>query len=308
MENEWIEIIVKGPEAKRDASIALLIRHGSPGVEELDWTDADLRGKNSNAPVFALKGFVPGASGAKVKTLCAELKKLGLSVKRSDYTDEDWKEKWKEGLKPVRVVAGARRNGSSAKRLVIKPTWTNLKKEPGDIFIDIDPGMAFGTGHHATTKLCLKALLEFPGRGKERAMLDVGTGTGVLAMAAKKLGFRRAVGIDVDPIALDVARKNARLNRVAASFSTRATGATPGTFDFVAANIISSVLLKLKPELLKKLKPNARLVLSGILAIEARGVREAFLEESPLGFVKLYRGGEWAALVFEKKGARACRP
>lgn len=309
---EWIEIKAMGPGASKAAVIEALINAGSPGVQEdsayfppdlilshSSWAApddeaaeaADIR---NNAPVCLTAYLDPDSRGlAKLKK---DLKKTGWSFSTSSYKDKDWSVKWKANLKTVRVAGHGR-------AVVVKPGWRTVKKRAGDIIVEIDPGMAFGTGGHETTRMCLKAMLWIlKGRGVKPAansFLDVGTGSGVLAIAAKKLGVKKAVGIDIDAVALGVARRNARINRTGIIVSNKQLEAVKGSFSIVTANIISRELKRLAPALVRKVAPGGFLILSGILGHEKAGIIEEF--SAPLHgleFVKGYSCGEWATTVF----------
>ncbi len=200
--------------------------------------------------------------------------------------DEDWEFVWRAGLGPVEV-------GS---RLVVRPSWTQYPAG-GRIEIVIDPQMAFGTGGHETTRLCLEFLDETPPEG--RSVLDCGCGSGVLAIAAAKLGAVRAVGFDSDPFSTGNARDNAVLNGV----SDRVTildddlgAVSPGRFDLVLANIISGVLIPSLPRFRDFLLPGGTAVFSGLLDDEEELFRAAC---AGAGFAvrDVRRMNEWIAVI-----------
>ncbi len=209
--------------------------------------------------------------------------------------DVDWNAKWKEGLTPLRV----------GRRLVIVPTWELYTPEPEDLVLTIDPGMAFGTGHHETTRLCLRWLEDVMGdwRGPSPpSLLDVGTGSGILAMAGALLGFHPVVGVDNDPEAVAVAEENLGMNPKAASvrFLVGSADEVAETFDVVVANIQAGPLVAMAESLGRKVKPEGRLGLCGVLSEHADSVVARY---EPLGFEMLRRwqDGEWVLIEF-----RAC--
>ncbi len=307
---EWIEIKARGPGASKGAAIEALIKAGSPGVQEdtlnvpsnlilshSSWAAPDderdeeaVAGKNA---VVRLRAYLEPAF-AGIEQLEKYFRKIGWSFSSSVYRDKDWSVKWRARLRPVRVAGGNR-------AVVVKPGWKTVKKRPGDIVIEIDPGMAFGTGGHETTRMCLKALLWILKRGRVKpslaCFLDVGTGSGVLAIAAKRLGVKKAAGIDIDRVALSVARRNARINKTKVTISKKPLEEVSGRFSIVAANIISRELKRLAPALVKRVATGGWLVLSGILEHEKKDIIEMY---STLGldYVKGYSRGEWAAAVF----------
>lgn len=303
----WIEIRATGPGESKDLASSLLIASGSPGVQEetVDsvagklvshslWEE-ETQEEEDTSPVRALKAYLPVGDEAALGTVRTDLSRIGWTLETSFLKDTDWSEKWKKGLKPIKV----KYRGSS---VTVKPTWHKLKRSPGEILIDIDPGMAFGTGGHATTKMCLKSILRLvKGRllPKGPSILDVGTGTGVLAIAAVKLGFKKAVGTDIDKVALKVARKNASLNKTKLSLSAKDLSGVPGKYDLVAANILAGELTRLSRSLNDKIKPGGFLILSGILDKEQAAIEAAF---SAIGLEKAFSLAEkeWVALVFGK--------
>jgi ribosomal protein L11 methyltransferase len=207
--------------------------------------------------------------------------------------DEGWADRWKEHFKPLRI-------GS---HFLICPTWEDVRPEAEDRVIMMDPGRAFGTGHHETTRLCLEWLEDWAGDRNAAAssLLDVGTGSGVLAMAAALLGFEEVLGIDNDPEAIEVAKENVALNRMTDRIVLReATVSGVGScFDVVIANIQALPLMEMAGALSERLKDTGRLVLSGILVEQQEDVRAAF-EKRGLKFSSGEVAGEWALLVFEK--------
>jgi ribosomal protein L11 methyltransferase len=168
----------------------------------------------------------------------------------------------------------------------------------------LDPGMAFGTGTHATTALCLGALSELVTARPGLSVLDVGTGSGLLAIAARKLGAGLTVGVDNDPVAVRVARENAERNAVDVALSETPAGEVRGTFDLVLANILANTLVELAPALEARLAPGGVVLLSGILAPQAEEVRRAYVA---LGLRPLAGAdrteGEWVLLALEKPAA-----
>jgi ribosomal protein L11 methyltransferase len=164
----------------------------------------------------------------------------------------------------------------------------------------IDPGMAFGTGSHGTTALCLAALSDLLAGRPGATVLDVGTGSGLLAIAARKLGAARVAANDVDPKAVEVARENAAANGVELEIVEAPLPGIPGTFDVVVANILANTLVELAPELAAKLAPGGVLLLSGLLHPQEDEVRRAYVA---LGLAPLpgRREGEWSLVALERR-------
>ena len=202
--------------------------------------------------------------------------------------DEDWAAKWKQGLAPRRVTD----------RLVVKPTWTTWDAAPGQVVVDIDPQMAFGTGEHATTRGCLR-LLDSVVREGDR-VVDVGSGSAVLAIAAVRLGAAEAIAVEYDPDANLNARENLERNgvesrvRIVEAMADDALLAELGRFDLVIANILSGVIRPLLPAFLRALggDPDGRLIVSGILRTESADVvRDA--EAAGFRVAKVDEEEEW---------------
>lgn len=307
-DKNWIELRATGPRANKDAAALVLVEAGSPGVIEEEKTcprvgkleaysnwDGELPSfeeSNSSSPV--LVAYLRPSRGAALEGLKENLSRLGWSFTTGAYKDQDWSVKWKARLKPVKVTYKGR-------SVIVKPTWKKARRKRGDVVIDIDPGMAFGTGGHATTRMCLKAIVSLVlGKGVKGGLLDVGTGTGVLAIAAKKLGVKKAVGAEIDPVAVKVARKNARLNNAAVTVTGSPLEKLKQRFPIVVANILAGDLIRMSADLKKKTGDGGYLVLSGILGQERQRVKEAF---TSIGFkpYKDYSSKEWAAIILRKE-------
>lgn len=215
---------------------------------------------------------------------------LLLSV--SAVEEQDWMQKWKEGFEAVRL----------GERLIVAPSWNQPDKGENQVVIQIDPGMAFGTGTHETTRLCLEAIERCWQGG---ALLDVGTGTGVLAIAAAKLRpGSRVVAIDVDPQAVDVARENVAINGLSGSVELSEAplrNYAGQDFDVVVANLTAEVIIDLMEDLVRCLGSTGVMILSGILTELAADVERA-LGDSAFKLTERREAGEWCALIVRKAG------
>jgi ribosomal protein L11 methyltransferase len=192
------------------------------------------------------------------------------------------------------------------RRLVIRPTWRRHRKLPGDVVLSLDPGMAFGTGLHPTTRLCLAALETLAdegllGRaantGEPARVLDVGCGSGILAIAAGKLGAGKLLGVDTDPIAVESTAANAALNGLTRRIGVR-KGSLPtgeGPFDLVLANLIASLLVQLAVPLRNELAPAGTILASGIFRDREGDVKAAF-EGTGLAIRRRWAEEDWVAL------------
>ncbi len=298
----WWEIRVVCPRDAADAVVADIWALGSGGVEERSGSRAgractffkayfhttDPRPLQSalEARLKALDAYFPGVSGSRVTV--------------REVEQRDWNEAWKAHFTPQRVT----------RRIVVRPSWEPYDPSPGQVVVTIDPGMAFGTGTHETTRGCLRMVDALYGGERVEgieptcpgAVLDVGTGSGLLLIAALKLGAARGTGIDNDPLAVTAARENCASNAV----SDRATiVSTPlerveGVFELILANILAPVLVDMAPHLASRMTPGATLVLSGLLSNQVDDLvpifrqygleRSATLLENAWATVALRRG------------------
>lgn len=216
---------------------------------------------------------------------------LGITV--SEVADQDWMQKWKEGFEPLSV----------GRRLIVAPSWKLPTDAAGRNVIQIDPGQAFGTGTHETTRLCLEALETYWRGGN---LLDVGTGTGILAIAAALLEKdTRVTAVDIDPLAVEVARENVAVNKVEGAievFEGQPADYAGRGFDAVVANLTAEVIVAVMRELAACLKAEGVMILSGILTPLGDDVARA-AEEAGLMVIERREAGEWLLVVARKGGA-----
>jgi ribosomal protein L11 methyltransferase len=213
---------------------------------------------------------------------------------RTQRPEEDWANSWKDYFHPLRI----------GNRFVIRPTWREFEPKAGDVVIDLDPGMAFGTGYHPTTELCLVWLEELDVTGKR--ILDVGAGSGILSIAAVKLGASSVDAVEIDDVAGRALAENLNTNGVrdVVSVSIGDFGATSSgdeRYDLVIANIISSILIKLAKPLSRSVEKDGRLLLSGVIDRHAAEVRATF-ESLNLTVLEERKQGDWIALLLEPNG------
>ena len=208
--------------------------------------------------------------------------------------DPDWGEAWKKYFKPIKVT----------RSIVVKPTWERYAPAGGDVVIDIDPGMAFGTGQHPSTRMCLEALenILLHDRSIDKwRVLDVGTGTGILGIAAAKLNDSEVLCVDTDKKAVEIAIENARINSVQEHVSVRQgeIAAITETYDLIVANITSKALIKLRGHFHRLLNPNGYLVISGILDQDKIAIETHFPAPS-FPVLQLLAEKEWICFVMRK--------
>ena len=254
---------------------------GATGVEQRDATTMD---RSAHESAVELVAHFPDVELARA---AQRLLPEGVGAQLSFVIGDDWKYRWREFFRPTRVGA----------RFVIRPPWEEAETEPGDHVITIDPGLAFGTGTHETTRLVIAEIERLADAGAAtRTVLDVGCGSGILSIAAGLLGAERLVAIDIDPIAARVAVENGIVNGATIEASTTPVQAVEGTFDLVLANIRSPILIPMAAALLER--TGQHLVLSGLLLEERVEVREAF--DPRFEFVHESTEGQWLALTYRR--------
>jgi ribosomal protein L11 methyltransferase len=226
-----------------------------------DWPEDSI----ARARQHAIIGYFPKDRRAKKRCKVLEEKLAHLKensalfyrVSYKELDEEDWAESWKAFFEPKKI----------GKKIVVKPTWYAYKVDPDDIVLELDPGMAFGTGMHPTTALCVRLIEDYLHPGD--SLLDIGTGSGILMIAAARLGAGFVCGLDKDEMAVKIAEKNLRLNGIAPrKFSVKAGNLVDGIeerYDLVVANILTQVIYRLLDDIEKNLNERAIFICSGIL-------------------------------------------
>jgi len=301
MKNEWIVIEIDLPGSSVDMACALLTEFSCSGtlVEEcrLDTFAAPDSGLEPNK-IYRIKAYFADVKAPEdlrkniLDTLnavpeCSGQLSVGTPLR---VRNEDWAENWKQNFSLQRI-------GS---RLVIRPSWEFYTPAENEIVIELDPGMAFGTGSHGTTLLCLEMIAElFEQPIPPASFLDVGTGSGILALGAAALGCPKILANDIDPDACRIARENAQQNGLAEAIEIieLPLDKLTGSFELVVANILAEENLRLKHELLRHLAPRGWLVLSGILREKEALVRDGFAE-LPLEIYPSRYQDDWTCLIY----------
>ena len=240
----------------------------------------------------ALQGAIEGLKAEVAEGIYGENVDLGpLTVDVYVEDDSEWKDNWKEFFKPKKV----------GKRIVVKPTWYDYEKEEGDLIIEIDPGMAFGTGTHETTSLCLRMMEDYMKPGDK--VLDVGCGSGILAIAGALLGSTDVLGVEIDPVAVEIAQENLELNGVADVARAQYGDLTKG-IDFkaeiVVANLMADLVMMLSGDVAKHILPGGMYISSGIL-VEKRDLVAGVIRDCGFDIVEIREDGMWCAIAATPK-------
>jgi ribosomal protein L11 methyltransferase len=299
----WLELAIEADVEAVEAVCEILGRAapGGTSVEPaFELVDEGLGARVDPGRPATVRAYLPARDLAAAERATADvaralghLQAFGLrpigELRTRVVHEADWAGAWKAWFPVLRV----------GRRLVIRPTWRRHRRGPDDVVLALDPGMAFGTGLHPTTRLCLAALEGLSDRGAVagRRVLDVGCGSGILAIAALKLGAMAALGLDTDPIAVEATAANARRNAVARRLHARQASlpSDEPAFDVVLANLVASVLVRLASPLHDEVRPGGTLLASGIFVDREAEVRAA-LEASGLAVVGRSVEGEWVAL------------
>ncbi|MDZ7316120.1 MAG: 50S ribosomal protein L11 methyltransferase [candidate division KSB1 bacterium] len=276
----YLEVKVAVPSDAFELVGLALFDLGATGL--LEENDCLVAFFDADADARKLQRGVEKAAEEACRSLGVNQKPL-IEVHRCQ--DRDWSSEWKRDWRPMRI----------GERLMVKPSWLDAPNDAPPIVIEIDPEMAFGSGDHATTRMTLQ-LIEQTVRPNDR-LLDVGTGTGILSIAALKLGAAFAAALDIDPVAAMTAQKNAAVNGVADRMVVLAGGIEAlrtQEFDLIAANIQRSVIVRLLPSFWRLLRMGGKCLISGILCEEEDQVRAACLG-CGLKVLRVLRENEWLA-------------
>jgi ribosomal protein L11 methyltransferase len=310
----WLELSIEVDQEAVEAVSEILSRAASGGVSvEQPFTTEDEGLAASpilDAPV-TIRAYLPAidmrSAQAAIETVrerlghltAFELRPIG-ELQIREVREEDWATAWKEHFPVMRL----------GRRIVIKPTWRDYEPQPEDVIIALDPGMAFGTGLHPTTRLCLIGLERWSDEGlvAGASTFDVGSGSGILAVGAALLGAGPVRAVDTDPIAVESTLENATRNKVSVEVSQGSLPIEQGPFDLVLANLVASLLVQLAPELAETVRPGdgtrgsgGRLLASGIFVDREAEVRRAFAAAG-LRFVSREQETDWVALDLERAG------
>ncbi|HUH65683.1 MAG TPA: 50S ribosomal protein L11 methyltransferase [Syntrophales bacterium] len=302
---KWLKIELSLSPLLTDAVSNYLTETGVPGVFQEELLPQSEGGFEITETRNVLKAYLPFDGRledrvARLKTYLDSVSSLFPDVEEPHLSmeitvEQDWAEEWKKYFKPLRV----------SKNIVIKPTWERYNPSGRDIVIEIDPGMAFGTGQHPSTRMCLEAIEDIILRDRAASkwkVLDVGTGTGILGIACAKLGAEKVVCVDIDKKAAAIARENAAINGVESRVEiiNRDVITINERFDLIIANLTAKILIRLRDHLLSLLVKEGYLVISGIIDQNKGDIESNFLKNT---FVvsRTFSEKEWVCYVLQRK-------
>lgn len=262
-------------------------------IEGCKWDYVDTEILNKDQTVASVSGFIVECEDIlpvieQIKLLLPPDTKLDvINVEQSD-----WANNWKKYYKPIRV----------GKNIVIKPSWEEYEKKENDVIVELDPGMAFGTGTHETTRMCMELLERFVDADTD--VLDVGCGSGILSITSLLLGAKSVVGVDIDPVAVDVAIENGKMNGFMPPRYDIKKGnlvdEISGKFKIAVANIVADAIIMLCPDVLPFIEDDGVFICSGIIEDRIDDVKQK-LVETGYEIKEVLRQGEWAAMLCNKK-------
>ena len=304
-ETEWTRIKVTVPLEQLDDLVAVMSMINNY-LQIEDYSDIDLKTcygdlidesiLNADKTIASVSVYVPAGVGIADNLAFLherfETNRIDGKIDISGVNEDDWANSWKAYYKPIKI----------GDKIVIVPAWEKYEAKEGEIIVRMDPGMAFGTGSHETTRLVI-GLLEKYIKGGER-VLDVGTGSGILAICASKLGADVCRAYDIDPIAVKVARENIKdsgLTNVTCDQSDllRQVDTSEGGYDVICANIVADIIIRMTPEVAKYMNEGAVILASGIIIERAEDVIACF-EQNGFKIVDKAEENGWCALVVGK--------
>ncbi|MDR1774603.1 MAG: 50S ribosomal protein L11 methyltransferase [Clostridioides sp.] len=314
--DNWIEINISTASEAVEAITSILYDEGACGciIEDpldflfkkqspLDWdyVDEKLYNKNLGSEVI-IKTYVSEEKNVaefidNIKQKILKLKDYGLDIGRgsielTQVNEKDWANNWKKYYKPSKI----------GEKIVIKPTWEDYEKQDGDIVVELDPGMAFGTGNHETTSMCICQLEKYI--NKDSVVYDIGCGSGVLSIVASKLGAKDVTGVDFDEVAVKVSKENIASNNLNENIKIMHGNLTDVVdenkkADVIVANIIADVIMILAKDVSKFMKDDAVFISSGIILDKLEEVKESLVQNN-FEIIDVITKGEWSCIVCKK--------
>ena len=307
MNENWTELKIKVPAPQADIAGAIanmVVPYGiymedyshleeeALEIAHIDLIDEELLQKDREHAIIHIY-ISPEANPAEAVSFLEErfqAENIPYEIDRDSCVEEDWINNWKQYFKPIPV----------GEKLLIRPTWEEVEDAGGRTVLDLDPGLAFGTGTHETTRLCMELLERYVTPGME--VLDVGCGSGILSVAALLLGAEKAVGVDIDELAVKTADENAEINHVADRFTGicgNLTDKITGKYDIVVANIVADVIIQLTKDVEQFMKPETLYLMSGIIDTREQDVLAAIAPHFAVVDRKEEKG--WVALSAKRR-------
>lgn len=305
--NDWTEITVKVPSDKLDAAgdiAQMVVPYGiyiedysmlEQEVEEIahiDLIDEELLKKDRSTGLVHIYISPEENPQEAIAFLSERYTGEGIdhTIECSSCAEEDWLNNWKQYFNPIPV----------GERLLIRPTWRENYDPQGRVVLNLDPGLAFGTGTHETTRLVLQVIEKYVKKGTK--FLDIGCGSGILAVAALLLGSESAVGVDIDEMAVKTAKENGELNNVSDRFKVlcgNLTDKIDGTYDVIAANIVADAIISLSSDVDRFMHDDSVYIMSGIIDMRCKDVENAL--SGRFDVIEKYEENGWVCLVAKKK-------
>ena len=312
---KWIEVKIKTTTEAVEAVSNILYDVGVGGVVIEDSNDPIFKGKElgdwdyldeslleESFDGAIVKGYLPEGEDLldKIELIKENVEKIPLynldkgmgEVTTSDVYEEDWENAWKKYYKPKKI----------GEKIVIKPTWEEYEASTEDVIIELDPGMAFGTGTHETTMMCIPQLEKYVKHCS--IVFDIGCGSGILSIASAKLGAYKVFGVDLDEVAAAVSKRNVTENSVEDRVEIRKGNLMDviyGKANIIVANIIADVIKILAVDIKQYLENDGVFIASGIILEKVEEVKEA-LQKYGMDIIEIKRMGEWAVIVSTPEG------
>lgn len=308
MDKDWIEVTVVTSSEATEAVSGFFYNTGVKGVSIIDSEDVEFKKRNPGDWDYFDETILDIETGAVVKGYfkkdenfdeyleyikesVEKLPEFGFDkgegvVTATKVNEEEWENNWKKYYKPTKI----------GDKVLVKPIWENYEPKDNDVIVELDPGMAFGTGTHETTRMCIKSLEKYV--DKNSVVFDIGTGSGILSISASKLGAEKVIAVDLDPVAVDSAKKNVSYNHIdnVEVLHGDLMEVVEGKADIVVANIIADVIIFLAEGVKEFIKRDGYFISSGIILSRQEDVINK-LKSCGFEILEVINDGEWACIV-----------
>ncbi|MEW8972674.1 MAG: 50S ribosomal protein L11 methyltransferase [Tissierellaceae bacterium] len=302
---KWTEIMVITSPENEDIVSDILYDAGATGLaiedprdimelskDSTDWDFVDPSLIKIDLDKISIKAYFSESQklNSVIDFVKKEMEKVQGEIVFSEIDEKDWAESWKKYYKPRRIGTN----------IVIKPTWESIDEKEGDLVIELDPGMAFGTGTHETTMMCIESLEKFMNNGDK--VYDIGCGSGILSIAAAKLGASDIVAVDLDPDCIKVSNENILKNKVEDKIQAiqgNLLDVVEDKADVIVSNIIAEIIVKMSKDLREYLVDNGIFIASGIILEKIKLVEDSLVENG-FEILEIRKLGEWACIVARK--------